>query len=173
MSPLVSDSPPLFPPGARTNFGRTLFAPASSSTPAPSSVQAPPPAVSEAPGPAVTRGPPAVNGQLLSGGTSASDDILIVSCGHCDARNLVETPKDAYYVVFKGRGGVGIYRSMVSFSPHRHIRFLTCSFRTRQTHSFEGCQTLSASVSLLAGQLSRRSSILKPTGRFNFCSFEL
>ena len=64
MSPLVSDSPPLFPPGARTNFGRTLFAPASSSTPAPSSVQAPPPAVSEAPGPAVTRGPPAVNGQL-------------------------------------------------------------------------------------------------------------
>ena len=40
MSPLVSDSPPLFLPGARTNFGCALFAPASSSTPATSSVQA-------------------------------------------------------------------------------------------------------------------------------------
>jgi len=67
--------------------------------------------------PSVTGTLPAVNGQLLSGGTSTSDDILIVSCGHCEARNVVETSKDSYYVVFKGKGGVGIYRSVVSAPP--------------------------------------------------------
>jgi len=80
--------------------------------------------------PLVTGTLPAVNGQLLSGGTSTSDDILIVSCGHCEARNVVETSKDSYYVVFKGKGGVGIYRSVVSAPPHHHPLFLTCYFRT-------------------------------------------
>ncbi|EDR03522.1 uncharacterized protein LACBIDRAFT_331574 [Laccaria bicolor S238N-H82] len=70
------------------------------------------PALHRAPRPAGTTTPPAVNGQLLSGGTSMSDDILIVSCGFCEARNVVETSKDAYYVVFKGKGSVGIYWSI-------------------------------------------------------------
>ncbi|EDR10325.1 uncharacterized protein LACBIDRAFT_325275 [Laccaria bicolor S238N-H82] len=53
-------------------------------------------AVSEAPSPAVTCTLPAYYGQLLSSGTSTSDNILIVSCGHCEAHNVVETSKDLY-----------------------------------------------------------------------------
>ena len=65
-----------------------------------------------APPPASTL--PAVNGKLLSGGTSTDDDIVIVSCGNCGARNVVETSKDSYYLVLKGRGGIGVHRSIVS-----------------------------------------------------------
>ena len=42
-----------------------------------------------------------------------NDDLLVIACGHCEAWNLVETSKDSYYIVFKGKGGVGIYRSPV------------------------------------------------------------
>ena len=58
--------------------------------------------------------PPPVDGTLLSGGTGTNDDILVIACGNCEARNLVETTKDYYYVVFKGRDAVGVYRSLVS-----------------------------------------------------------
>ena len=60
--------------------------------------------------------PPPVDGTLLSGGTGTNDDILVIACGHCEARNVVETTKDYYYVVFKGRGAIGVYRSLVSVS---------------------------------------------------------
>jgi len=58
--------------------------------------------------------PSPVQGHLIGGGTGSNDDLLVISCGHCEAHNLVETSKDYFYVVFKGKGGVGIYRSVVS-----------------------------------------------------------
>ena len=64
----------------------------------------------------VTPPPPPVDGILLSGGTGTNDDILVIGCGNCAARNVVETMKDYYYVVFKGRGAVGVFRSLVSVS---------------------------------------------------------
>ena len=76
--------------------------------------------------------PPPVDGTLLSGGTSANDDILVIACGHCDARNLVETSKDFYYVVFKGRGTVGVYWSLVSVLLALQYR-CDIAFRKQQT----------------------------------------
>ena len=66
------------------------------------------------PSPSDQEPPPPVNGQLIGGGTGVNDDLLVIACGNCEARNLVETSKDSYYVVFKGKGGVGIYRTAVS-----------------------------------------------------------
>lgn len=69
---------------------------------------------SPSPEPSCRVPPPPVQGHLVGGGTGTNDDLLVIECGHCDARNLVETSKDCYYVVLKGKGGVGIYRSIVS-----------------------------------------------------------
>ncbi|EDR05735.1 uncharacterized protein LACBIDRAFT_302399 [Laccaria bicolor S238N-H82] len=62
--------------------------------------------------PPTTPPPPPVDGILLSGGTGTNDEILVIACGNCTARNVVEMVKDYYYVVFKGRGAVGVFRSL-------------------------------------------------------------
>ena len=64
----------------------------------------------------VTPPPPPIDGILLSGGTGANNNILVIGCGNCAARNVMEMMKDYYYVVFKGWGAVGVFRSLVSVS---------------------------------------------------------
>ena len=54
-----------------------------------------------------------VNGTLLNGGTSSTDDILIIKCGHCTTTNVVSLAKDCWYVIFRGVG-VGVQRDSVS-----------------------------------------------------------
>ncbi|EDR13006.1 uncharacterized protein LACBIDRAFT_308383 [Laccaria bicolor S238N-H82] len=56
--------------------------------------------------PPATPPPPPVDG------TGTNDEILVIACGNCTARNVVETVKDYYYVVFKGRGAVGVFWSL-------------------------------------------------------------
>jgi len=53
---------------------------------------------------------------LLNGGTSSDEDILVIKCGGCSAKNLVPVGKDVWYVVFCGVG-VGVQWDLVSALP--------------------------------------------------------
>lgn len=55
-------------------------------------------------------------GTLLNGGTSSDEDILVIQCGGCSAKNLVPLGKDVWYAVFCGVG-VGVQQDLVSLLP--------------------------------------------------------
>ena len=54
-----------------------------------------------------------VNSILINGGTSTTDDILIVKCGQCAILNVISMAKDCWFVIFRGLG-VGVQRDIVS-----------------------------------------------------------
>lgn len=55
-------------------------------------------------------------GTLLNGGTSSDEDILVIECGSCSAKNLVLLGKDAWYAVFCGIG-VGVQNDLACSFP--------------------------------------------------------
>ena len=60
-----------------------------------------------------TAGDSAVNSVLVNGGTSTTDDVLVVKCGQCSTLNVISLAKDCWYVIFRGLG-VGVQRDIVS-----------------------------------------------------------
>ncbi|KAF6755997.1 hypothetical protein DFP72DRAFT_895864 [Ephemerocybe angulata] len=74
---------------------------------------------------------------------------MVSSCGSCNAKNMVSIPRDIYYVVTSGSGGIGIFTN--SSIADMFVSNTKGAHRIRTTSLDEAVQHLS--VACMAGSI--------------------